>query len=129
MVLKIIDAHSSKPGTIIMIDGEACTVKSNDVSKTGKHGSSKCRIQAVAVFTDKKKIIAVPGSERFDVPNVEKHRAQVLNVGEETASVMDLDTFETIDVRFYPELKEQLASDKQVEVWDIEGKKMIMRVL
>jgi translation elongation factor IF5A len=129
MVLKIIDAHSSKPGTIIMIDGEACTVKSNDISKTGKHGSSKCRIQAVSVFTDKKKIIAVPGSERFDVPNVEKHRAQVLSVAEETASVMDLESFETTDIKFYPELKEEIASEKQVEVWDIEGKKMIMRVL
>jgi translation initiation factor 5A len=129
MVLRITDAHSSKPGTMIMIDGEACVVRSNDISKTGKHGSSKCRIQAISVFTNKKKIIAVPGSERFDVPNVEKRRAQVLNVGETTASVMDLESFETVDITFMEELKEQMGSEKQVEIWDIEGKKMIMRVL
>jgi translation initiation factor 5A len=129
MVLRIIDAHSAKAGTTILIDGEPYNVKSNDISKTGKHGASKCRIEAIGVFNDKKKVIAVPGHERFDIPNVEKHRAQVLNVSGDTASVMDLETYETIDVLVYIEVRETIAPEKQVEIWDIEGKKMIMRVL
>jgi translation initiation factor 5A len=129
MVLKIINATEAKPGTVIMIDGDACTVRSNDISKTGKHGHSKCRMEAIGIFSGKKKVIVVPGHERFDVPNVEKKRAQVLNVGEETASVMDLESYETIDVPYQKELKEKMAPEKQVEVWEIEGKKEIMRVL
>jgi translation initiation factor 5A len=129
MVLRLINATGAKPGTTILVDGEACTVRSNDISKTGKHGASKCRIEAISVFTSKKKIVAVPGDTRFDVPNVEKKKAQVLSVSETTASVMDLESFETLDMPFTEELKETLAPEKQVEYWDIEGKKAIMRVL
>ncbi len=128
MVLKLINAHGATPGTTLMVDGEAYTVKSNDISKTGKHGASKCRIEAVAIFSGKKKIIAVPGHERFDVPMIEKRKAQVLSVSDDKASVMDLESFETIDVAYSEELKEQLAPEQQVEYWDIEGKKAIMRI-
>lgn len=129
MVLKIIDATQAKPGATIMVEGEAYTVKTNDISKTGKHGSAKCRIMAQAIFSDKKKILAVPGHERFDVPNVEKKRGQVLSVTDNSASVMDLETFENFDVTIYPDCMETIAEEKQVEVWDIEGKRMVMRVL
>lgn len=129
MVLKLIDAYGCKPGTTILVEGFACTVRSNDVSKTGKHGASKCRIEAIEIFSGKKRIVAVPGGERFEVPNVEKRKAQVLNVFDEKASVMDLESFETLDVPFMEELKGKLAPEQQVEYWDVEGKKMIMRLL
>jgi translation initiation factor 5A len=129
MVLKLINAHDCKPGTVILIEGFACTVRSNDISKTGKHGASKCRIEAVEILSGKKRIVAVPGDERFDVPLIEKRRAQVLTVGDSTASVMDLESYETLDLPFQEEVKAELAPEKQVEYWDIEGKKAIMRVL
>jgi len=129
MVLRLTTAHSSKPGSVIMVDNEACTVKTNDISKTGKHGASKCRIEAVEIFSGKKKVIAVPGDTKFDVPLIEKKRAQVLSVTETSASVMDLESFETLDVPFDEEIKDQIAPEKQVEYWDIEGKKAVMRVL
>ncbi|MBS3089365.1 translation initiation factor IF-5A [Candidatus Pacearchaeota archaeon] len=129
MVLRLITATGAKPGTTIMVDGEPYAVRSNDISKTGKHGASKCRIEAISVFSGKKKIIAVPGDTRFDVPMIEKRKAQVLSVSEVTASVMDLESFETLDIPYIEEIKEQLAPEKQVEYWDIEGKKAIMRVM
>jgi len=129
MVLKLIDAHGAKPGTTIMIDGEAHTVRSNDISKSGKHGASKCRIEAINVITGNKKVLACPGAERFEVPMIEKRKAQVLSVSQDKASVMDLESYETLELPYLQELKENLAPEKQVEYWDIEGKKVIMRVL
>ncbi|MEM4271660.1 MAG: translation initiation factor IF-5A [Candidatus Pacearchaeota archaeon] len=128
MVLRLIDAHSATPGTTIIIDGEAYTVRTNDISKSGKHGASKCRIEAINVITGNKKVLACPGAERFEVPMIEKKKAQVLSVSDSTASIMDLQSYETIELPFLPELKENLAPEKQVEYWDIEGKKVIMRV-
>ena len=81
MVFKLINATEIKVGTNILIDDIACTVKSIDISKTGKHGHSKCRIEAVGIITDNKKVIVVPGHERFEVPLIEKKKAQVLAVG------------------------------------------------
>lgn len=129
MVLKFISATEAKPGQTIIIDGEPYTVKTNDISKTGKHGASKCRIEAVGILNKKKKVIAVSGGERFDVPNVEKKRAQVLSLDNDKASVMDLESYETFDVAFQDELKDKLEPEKEVEYWNIEGKKCIMRVL
>ena len=128
MVLRLINATEAKPGTTILVDGEACTVKSNDISKTGKHGASKCRIEALEVFTGKKKVIAVPGHERFEVPMIVKRKAQVLSLSEGKASVMDLESFETIELSYSEDIEEQLAPEKNVEYWDVEGKKSIMRV-
>lgn len=129
MVLKLINATEAKPGTTILIDGEAYTVRSNDISKTGKHGASKCRIEAIGVLSDKKKVVAVPGHERFEVPMITKNKAQVLSVSEDTASVMDLESFETMDIAYAEELKGEIAPEKTVEYWDVEGKKMIRRIL
>jgi translation initiation factor 5A len=130
MVLKVISATEAKVGTTILIDGEACTVRSTDTSKTGKHGASKCRIEAIEILTGKKKITAIPGSTRFEVPMVEKRKGQVLSVSPDnmTASIMDLESYETIDVKYIEDVKDQIAPEKQVEYWDIEGKKAIMRV-
>ena len=129
MVLKLINATEAKPGTTILIEGEAYAVRSNDISKTGKHGASKCRIEAIAVLSDKKKVIAVPGHERFEVPMITKAKAQVLSVTGTTASVMDLESFETLDLVYPEELRAELQPEKTVEYWDVEGKKVIRRVL
>ena len=131
MVLKVIDATEAKPGATILVDNEACTVRSNDLSKTGKHGAAKCRIEAIAIISGKKKILAVPGSERFDVPLITKHRAQVLTVNTEanTASIMDLESFETLELPVVEGAREGIAPEKQVEYWNVEGERVIMRVL
>jgi len=129
MVLKLIDAHGAKSGTTIMIDGNAYVVRSNDLSKSGKHGASKCRIEAIDVITGNKKVLACPGSERFEVPMIEKKKAQVLSVSGDKASIMDLESYETIEVPYLAELKDSIAPDKHVEYWDIEGRKVIMRVI
>ena len=96
----LIDAYCVKVGTTISIDGVACSVKSIDISKSGKHGASKCRIEAVGIIDDKKRIVAVPGAERFEVPMIEKRKAQLLSYDKlkKTASVMDLENFETIEI-------------------------------
>ena len=58
-----------------------------------------------------------------------KREFQVLSVSESTASVMDLESFETIDLPFSEDIKGELAEEKQVEYWEIEGQKKIMRIL
>ncbi len=128
MVLKLIQATSAKPGTAVLWDGVPCVVKSNDQSKTGKHGSMKCRMEVVGMFDHKKRIGVLPGSESLEVPNVEKKRAQVLSIDGDMVSVMDLENFETISLPFDDELKGKFQAEQQVEYWDVEGQKVIMRI-
>jgi translation initiation factor 5A len=130
MVLKLITATQAKPGTTVLWEGVPCTVKSLDMSKTGKHGSMKCRMEVVGVFDGKKRIGVLPGDEKMEVPLVEKKRAQVLSVNGKMANVMDMESFETMDLPVTEELVEKIAPEQQVEYWEVEGaQKVIMRLL
>ena len=130
MALKLITATQAKPGTTVLWEGVPCTVKSLDLSKTGKHGSMKCRMEVVGIFDGKKRIGVLPGDEKMDVPLVEKKRAQVLTVNGANASVMDLESFETMDLPITEELVGKLSAEQHVEYWDVEGsQKVIMRLL
>ena len=128
MVLKIIDATEIKVGTNIIFDGIPCTVKNIDISKTGKHGHAKARVEAVGIITGQKKVIVAPGHDKFEVPFLDKRKAQVLSITDKV-NVMDLESFETFDVPCGSEIKEQLEENSNVEYWDVEGEKIIKRKL
>jgi translation initiation factor 5A len=130
MVLKIINATEIKVGTNILIEKEPYTVKKIDISKTGKHGHSKARIEATGIINSQKKVFVVPGHERFEVPMVDKRKGQVLSVGtENNVSIMDLENFETLEVFCPGEIKSELQENSNVEYWDVEGERIIRRKL
>ena len=129
MALKIVDATGLRVGSYIMIDGDAYTVRSMDVSKTGKHGHAKVRMEAVGVLSGKKKVMVVPGHERFDVPMIDKRKAQVLSLMGDKVSVMDAESFENFELDIPEDLKGEIKDGVTVEYWDIEGVKMVKRVL
>ena len=127
MVLKIIDATEAKVGTNIIVDGTPCTVRSVDISKTGKHGHAKARIEAIGIITGVKKVFVVPGHEKFEVPLVDKRKAQVLSVLGNKINVMDSENFENFDLDLPEELKSEVVDNSTVEYWDIEGIKVVKR--
>jgi translation initiation factor 5A len=126
MVLKIINATEAKVGTNIIVDGDPCTIKKIDISKTGKHGHAKCRIEAVGIISEQKKVFVIPGHDRLEIPLVEKRKGQVLSVGDRV-SIMDLENFETIEVDCPDEIKSELVANDNVEYWDVEGIKIVKR--
>jgi len=128
MAYKIIEGTAVRSGSTIIIDGEPCAVRSIDVSKTGKHGHAKVRIEAVGVIDGKKRVIARPGHERFEVPLIEKKKAQILSVSSDAVNVMDIESYETFDLSPNAELSD-LAEGDQVEYWEIDGKKILKRKL
>ncbi|MBU0894395.1 MAG: translation initiation factor IF-5A [Nanoarchaeota archaeon] len=128
MVAKIINATEARVGTNILLEGEPYTVKKIDISSTGKHGHSKCRIEATGIISDKKKVFVIPGHDRFEVPMVNKNKAQVLSIGDKV-SVMDLESFETLEIPCSDEIKSELNENSNVEYWDIEGQRIIKRKL
>ncbi|MFH1801315.1 MAG: translation initiation factor IF-5A [archaeon] len=129
MVLKIIDATEVKVGTNILIEKEPYTVKKIDISKTGKHGHAKCRIEASGIINGQKKVFVVPGHDRFEVPMIYKKKGQVLSILEGKVSVMDLENFETLEVPCTEEIKSELQENSNVEYWDVEGVLIIKRKL
>ena len=129
MVSKVIEATEMRVGTYVMIDGVAYQVKKMDISKTGKHGHAKVRFEAVSIVTGKKKVQVIPGHDRFEVPMINKRQAQVLSVSGDNVSIMDSENFENYNLIIPEDLKDSIKDGVTVEYWDVEGDKLIRRVL
>jgi translation initiation factor 5A len=129
MVLKIVDATELKVGSYALFDGETCIIKSVDVSKTGKHGAHKCRFDALAVISGKKKCLMMPGNDRVEIPMIDKRRAQVLALTPAGVSVMDADSFENFELPIPEEFAGQIKDGMSIEYWDMEGIKLIKRII
>lgn len=126
--VKLMQAGDLRVGSYIILDNIACVVRDIQTSKTGKHGSSKCRIEAVSIVSGQKKIHLCPASDNVQVPIIEKKNAQVLSVHGNTANVMDTENYETFDIKISEEFKDKLKEGNIVNYWIIMDEKVIMQV-
>ena len=125
---KVVEAGSLKVGSYVIIDDAACTVKNIDISKPGKHGSTKCRIEAVGMIDNQKRVIVMPSHDKVEVPIIEKKNAQVLSVNGSVANVMDLEGYETFDLKIPNDMKEQIVEGVQVIYWNILKDKLLKQL-
>jgi translation initiation factor 5A len=123
-----IPAKEAKKGHFIMIDDEPCKVLSLSKSKTGRHGSTKVRIEAEGIFDNKKKVILKPGSAMIEVPMINKRSAQVISVTGDIVQLMDLEDYSTFDASIPENLKGKLDSGTSISYWKV-GNKIILKDL
>ncbi len=128
MPIKLVAITELRAGSYVIIDNDACIVKKIDISKTGKHGHAKARIEAIGLIDERKRVIIKPGHEKIAVPLIEKRRGQILSINEK-ASIMDIESYETITVDIPSQLREEIKEGSQVEYWNIEGKDIIKRIV
>jgi len=123
-----------------MVDDEPCIIKATERSKSGKHGHAKVRVVCVGVFDSNKRSITVPSGHLMEVPEIVKDNAQINFIEETTINIMNLETYESVDVPWpkdeeaIAKLKELQANPKklssaQVEYWQLAGKTLINRVI
>ena len=117
--VKLAPMGSLTKGRYIVIDGVACTVVDNVHSKPGKHGSAKSNIAAVGMLDGKRRNLVGPASDNVEVPLIGKKNAQVLSINGDSANVMDMESFETFDMKIPDELKAQVAVSAVVVYWTI----------
>lgn len=122
-----VEARTLKEGRYVLIDDEPCKILSIDTSKPGKHGSAKMRIEAMGIFTNTKRSMIAPVSEKVFVPMINKRRAQVLSIHGNTAQLMDSESYETFDMTVPEEMTGQVEAGKDLEYLEAMGKKMITR--
>ncbi|MBI2671610.1 translation initiation factor IF-5A [Candidatus Woesearchaeota archaeon] len=128
MSTKQVDAGSLKKGNTIVFDGKACTIRDIQIGKSGKHGHAKARIEAVTLFGNQKIIKVLPGGDKVEVPLIEKKSAQVLSGNGDKANVMDLESYETFDLKITDELKDQVKEGMQIVYWIVLDEKVMMQV-
>lgn len=125
---RVTEIKKCNPGSFVLIDNEPSTVVDLKISKTGKHGDAKARLEAVGIFDGQKRVIVKPADDQIKVPIIEKVNAQVLAISGDYAQVMDLSSFSTYEVKITDEFKEKIKEGDEVLIWKF-GKKMIIKSL
>jgi translation initiation factor 5A len=115
-------------GNYVVIDGVASIVADTQTSRPGKHGHAKVRLSAIGMIDGKKREIVMPGHDSIDVPIIEKKIAQVLSVNNNSANVMDAETFETFDLAIPEELQGQVMEGSNVLYWVILNDKVMKQI-
>lgn len=114
-----------KPGQFVLIDGEVCKVGSIDISKSGKHGSSKARMEANGIFDGRRRSVVKPGDSEIEVPIILKKMAQVLSINGNNAQLMDMQDYSQFDAEIPEEIKSELKEGGEVMYWEVIGKKIL----
>jgi len=123
-----VEPRELKEGRYVIIDDEPCVIKNIAKSKPGKHGSAKARVDAVGIFDGQKRSIVQPVTTKVYVPVVERKSGQVLTIGKNSAQLMDLSDYSTIDVPITEDDRAKLEEGKDVSYLLVMGKtKMDMR--
>ena len=125
---KSVSVGSLQKGNYVIIDDVACKVTSIQVSRPGKHGHAKVRLEAVGLLDDKKRAVVMPGHDNIDTPIIDKRTAQVLSISGKTANVMDSETYETFDLEIPEDLEGQVVEGANVLYWVILDQRVIKQV-
>ena len=128
MAVKNVGANTLKSGSYLVIEGAACKVNSIQISRPGKHGHAKMRIEGIGIIDGKKRIIVIPGHDNVEVPIIKKKNAQVLSVQGDSANVMDAETYETFDLKIPEELKADCQAGTNVLYWKVLSDKRMKQV-
>lgn len=128
MTTKTVGGNDLKVGSYILIEGAACKIANIDISRPGKHGHAKMRIEGMGIIDNKRRIIVMPAHDNIEVPIIEKKSAQVLSVTGDVANVMDTETYETFDLKIPDEMKSDCVPGATVLYWIVLSDKIMKQL-
>ena len=125
METKQVRANNIKKGNYILMDDEPSVVTENQTSKSGGRGAARCKIEAVGLISNRKRVELVSSTDNVIVPIINKKVAQVLSIQDKVVNVMDMETYESFDLELTDDVEGTPAEGGQVVYWEVGGKKIL----
>ncbi|MEM0480660.1 MAG: translation initiation factor IF-5A [Candidatus Aenigmatarchaeota archaeon] len=116
---------SLKEGDLVIIEGAPCKVESVSTSVSGKHGAAKTRVEGIGILDGKRRSIVMPADEEVEVPIILRKKAQVLAIVGNKAQLMDLETYETLELEIPEEKFGKLKEGEETYYYEILGIKTL----
>ncbi|MCL2863622.1 MAG: translation initiation factor IF-5A [Methanimicrococcus sp.] len=110
-----VEMKELKEGRYVIIDDEACIIKSIAKSKPGKHGAAKARVDAIGLFDNQKRSIVGSVATKVYVPIVERKAAQVLTITGDIVQLMDMADFSTFEIPLPEEYKDKIKEGEELQ--------------
>ena len=114
-----------KEGRYMVIDDEPCRILGISISKPGKHGAAKSRIDAVGIFDGVKRSVVQPVSAKVYVPVVERKSGQVIAISGNHIQMMDMKDFQTIEIAAPEDKIPQIEVGKEIMYLESLGKRKL----
>ncbi len=114
-----------KPGDLIIIDNVPCRVEDVRTTVSGKHGAAKTRIEAIGLFDNRRRSIIGSSDDEAEVPMIKRKKAQVLSIINNIAQLMDLETYEQIEIEIPEEKKDKIKEGEEIYYYEIMGIKTL----
>jgi translation initiation factor 5A len=130
MSYRIAKVGELKVGSYAIINNEPSRITQVTKSKPGKHGSAKFRCTAISLFDGRKQSYVASTDTNIQIPIVDKRSGQIISVSPSSIQLMDLETYDMMDVEIPSEqnVASALEAGKEVEYWVIMGRVKIQRV-
>jgi translation initiation factor 5A len=119
------DVGKLKEGRYVIVDDEPCKILSISISKPGKHGAAKARVDVVGIFDGVKRSIVSPVTGRTYVPMVERKTAQVISISGNVVQLMDVKDFEMFEMEVPNEKLAELEPGKEIPYISSMGKRKL----
>ena len=117
-----VEVRNLKQGRYVIIDSEPCVIMGISISKTGKHGSAKSRIDAIGMFDSQKRSIVQPVTAKIDVPIVERKLGQVLSISNGIVQLMNMEDYSTLELRITKKEEEKMKVGEDIQFLQSMGK-------
>ena len=127
MSTKVVEIKTLKVGKYIVLGGEASKITSLTTSSPGKHGAAKARLEAVGIFDNQKRSIVKPVDTKVGIPIIDKRVGQVLSIQGNNVQLMDMESYETLDLEMPEDLKDEITEGIEVDYIVALGNMKIMR--
>src|SRR6266571_5616758 len=114
-----------KVNRYILVEEEPCRILSIQMSKPGKHGEAKARLEVMGLFDGQKRSIVHPVTHKVRVPMIDKRKGQVLSVHGEVAQLMDLQSYETFELPIPEDMKGTVQPGGEVLYMEAMGRRQI----
>ncbi|MCC4768970.1 translation initiation factor IF-5A [Methanosarcina sp. DH2] len=109
-----VEVKELKEGKYMIVDDEACIIKSITKSKPGKHGSAKARIDVIGLFDGQKRSYIGSVANKVYIPIVERKNAQIISITGNIAQLMDMGDFSTFEIVIPEEYKDRVKEGEEV---------------
>ena len=117
-----VEVKELKEGKYMIVDDEACIIKSITKSKPGKHGSAKARIETIGLFDGQKRSYIGSVANKVYIPTVERKNAQVISIVGNIAQLMDMADFSTFEIVIPEEYKDKVKESEEISYITALGK-------
>lgn len=111
-------------GMCIVNRGEPAKVVKRENVTAGTHMHTKVKLTVQGLFTGRTEVLTLTSHEMMEDVKIVNKRGQVLS--KDPLQIMDLVTYETLDVEALPGIKEELNEGDSVAFIEFQGKKVVM---